>query len=509
MPSRAGFVSSRASVPSVDSPRANATSRQTRPFSPEPQETPLNQNALVALENLKRRDTSSNSSGFDAALNRAAELLTEVVEQINDRAQEERQRRSNRLEKLKEKGGQEDADQKQQFDDFQQKIDTLNGRLDLSMRKVVDDQVWAEGMTESVKHVIEKSKASHAKGGSRRTQLVDHDSEEEMEQSNPPTFQRLDPSEHATALLQAAQSTAQADWNARTLTERYSQNETYSKFYNMRWDAQHPGSNPPPMPHHSMWFAVEEGRSRSRHPNTAQRPTQGTPLGDDEDDEMQDIGDDDTEVQIHSENISCKCPLTLVWFEEPVTSTKCPHSFEKSAIVEFIQQSDQHLHLTSEQLEDLNTRFPRGSRGRPQAEALMKARNPKCVACPVCAMHLTEHDLRDDPVLLRKTKRAKEAQAADDRDATDDDDEGDSETEFRAGIQGQRPPKKEVVDVGSSPAADMRRTLINPGRDLSVVPNSQPGPQGSHGQERSASKRGVMDIDDDDDDNNEDEYMTS
>src|SRR4051812_35372205 len=80
MPSRAGFVSSRASVPSVDTPRANPTSRQTRPFSPEPQETPLNQNALFALETLKRRDaSSSNSSGFDAALNRAAELLTEVV----------------------------------------------------------------------------------------------------------------------------------------------------------------------------------------------------------------------------------------------------------------------------------------------------------------------------------------------------------------------------------------------------------------------------------------------
>lgn len=46
-----------------------------------------------------------------------------------------------------------------------------------------------------------------------------------------------------------------------------------------------------------------------------------------------DYNDSDEELVIEQEKISYKCPLTKQYFEHPVTSSKCGHSFEKSAII--------------------------------------------------------------------------------------------------------------------------------------------------------------------------------
>lgn len=46
------------------------------------------------------------------------------------------------------------------------------------------------------------------------------------------------------------------------------------------------------------------------------------------------------ELTVASERISIKCPITLLPMKDPVTSTKCPHSFEKEAILSMINVSD-------------------------------------------------------------------------------------------------------------------------------------------------------------------------
>lgn len=477
------LLSAKSSRPSKAAPtvsRLGAAAPSFSRFSPEVQETPLNDDAFAALDTLRRREAANSVNSLDATLQRAAQLLENVVGEVNDRACEERLRRSNILEKLKTKGEEEDVEKRQQYEDFQQRVEGVNKTLDISARKVVDDRTWAAGVPNSIKHVIEKSRDIQMRNYRGSNEDGAADVEEEL-----PAPLRLEPFENATALLKAAQSTAESEWNARTLTERYAQNETYAGFYKMKWDAQHSVEDPPPLPHHSVWFASEEGRSARRSRS-------------DQDDEfMHDA--DDTEIQIQSENISCKCPLTLLYFEEPVTSTKCPHSFEKSAILEFIRASAERLPLTDEQMVELNAHYPPRSRGRPQAEAQLRAQNPRWAACPVCEMQLTERDVRDDPVLLRRTKRAIEAEQAENRAAAEDDGEEDSEDDYIVGTQRRKARKKEVMNIGSSPAAERRRTLIKPEGDVSVVPNSQ-----SQAQSRRA--RGVTDIDDDEE--SDDENMT-
>lgn len=69
------------------------------------------------------------------------------------------------------------------------------------------------------------------------------------------------------------------------------------------------------MPHASTWFPQEDNTNGPSN------------------------GEDDT-LQVASERISIKCPITLLPMQDPVTSTKCPHSFEREAILSMMNASD-------------------------------------------------------------------------------------------------------------------------------------------------------------------------
>ena len=55
-----------------------------------------------------------------------------------------------------------------------------------------------------------------------------------------------------------------------------------------------------------------------------------------DEDEMEDEEAED-DIAIARERISTRCPLTLREFDDPITSRKCPHTFEKSAIFGLIE----------------------------------------------------------------------------------------------------------------------------------------------------------------------------
>lgn len=152
-------------------------------------------------------------------------------------------------------------------------------------------------------------------------------------------------------------------------------------------EAKHSGDDIPPVPHASTWFShLEDPRAstRSSHDATAsrssrhQRPHSLSSASDSDD------------LAIERERISLKCPLTLLPFRDPVTSTKCPHSFEREAIEGMISQSS------------LNVAAAQSKSGRG-------SRRIRAVKCPVCSEILTNNDLREDPVLLRRVRRAEAA----------------------------------------------------------------------------------------------------
>ena len=125
-----------------------------------------------------------------------------------------------------------------------------------------------------------------------------------------------------------------ADGNGR----RYASHNSYINFKRIVHDATHPGENPPPVPHPSTWFPPSPPgsplRGLSHHRDTGpSRRDRANSAADGADDGS------DSDIEAVSERISIKCPLTLLPMKDPVTSKKCPHSFERAAIMDMINGS--------------------------------------------------------------------------------------------------------------------------------------------------------------------------
>lgn len=150
-------------------------------------------------------------------------------------------------------------------------------------------------------------------------------------------------------------------------------------------DSKYPEGDALLVPHSSTWFSHMEdtsgegvssdGGGSSRQAMRTRNNREPSPAESDD-------------LAIQRERISLKCPLTLLPFRDPVTSTKCPHSFEREAITDMISRS---------------------SRYGP--DPTREGRRLRAVKCPVCSNLLTVEDLRSDPVILRKVKRAEELAA--------------------------------------------------------------------------------------------------
>lgn len=118
----------------------------------------------------------------------------------------------------------------------------------------------------------------------------------------------------------------------------------------------------------------------------------------------------DADVAIAGERISTKCPLTLLTFKNPLTSTRCPHSFEASAILDMIARSRDTATVATSQ-----------GGGRTGGGSGPRRR---CIRCPVCDVRITADDLKPDPVLARKVQRAVERAQEDDEEEEEEEEEG-------------------------------------------------------------------------------------
>jgi hypothetical protein len=108
-------------------------------------------------------------------------------------------------------------------------------------------------------------------------------------------------------------------YTSLSLTARYARNNEYRDFKRIVHDAKY-GDGGPVLGHEDTWFT--EMGSPAHGITHTQR------------------GDfDNDDIIMDKATISTRCPLTFQQFKEPYTSTKCPHTFEKNAIVEMIRTS--------------------------------------------------------------------------------------------------------------------------------------------------------------------------
>lgn len=408
----------------------------------EPPVGPLTSNAQRALANLLQNDRLKNAQKH---VQDASTKVSNAAGDINEKLSEARLRHEKYLasqRKRREKAetqDQEDAEsgvnvrdleknveeEEAKFREREAEVVRLTAALEEEIRRIVDSDVMLEDVKTRLVDAVNENDERAARGGMTRqlrrrnnggVDLDDDDDNDENEGEDGDEDwngernegERNPSNDYSQRLVKELES-RRADWASQSLTKRYSTNNTYVGFYRLVHDAKHPGDEVPPVPHSSTWFRhVEDPNAIDNNPPSSSRPVakrtrrgarRSSPTGPGD--------DDDDEVAIAHESMSLKCPLTLVQFVEPVTSTKCPHSFEKEAILGMLNNSQLTMAVQD-------------GAGRKRVKA---------VKCPVCEVQLSTNDLKDDMVLVRRVRRMEERMARMDEDEDEDEDEEESGSE--------------------------------------------------------------------------------
>ncbi|KAH9876573.1 hypothetical protein J1614_003704 [Plenodomus biglobosus] len=385
---------------------------------------PLDAEATKALRELQGRNLDSVKKHTE----QATTAITKTAESVNDMLREHTeyiQRRQKKWDAGKSLDDKEEAERT--MAELQQKVDEATTKLEESMRAIIDSGMAAHRIDSALdwlrfnapKHLEGEYHTQMAQRATQRqSQLAsqsrtqDSDGDEDMVNGNPTASNNTNPTPGptpldgprlaltgATELFTTRMQREKDAYTSLSLTTRYARNNDYRDFRRVVHDAKY-GDAGPPLGHEDTWFTD----TRSPAPGIT--------------DATQDSDDD---LIVDKATISTRCPLTYQRFREPWTSTKCPHTFEKNAILEMIRGSANRVPA------------PGGGGSGGGARALEKV-----VECPIqgCSQMLTAHDLRSDPILIRKIRRliAAEEAGAEDGEESDEDGEGD-EVE---GVEGRR-----------------------------------------------------------------------
>lgn len=321
-----------------------------------------------------------------------------------------------------EEGDGEDEEARRRVEELERRVKEVTEKMEERMRQVVDMRVRTETLVDVLRKIGEEDEGVQSQrrnsGMRRRTRRqAEGDEEGGSEDGNESQDERHDeqPEFSASQMFENTLMENKRSWEAMSLTQRYftssftlrrahslisaryTTHNDYINFYRVVHDSRNRNEDNTtrPLPHSSTWFshmeepptqtptqpeACESSRSRSNKRRHTRRQVED---------------DDDGDVEIDSERISLKCPITLLPLRDPVTSIKCPHSFEREAIEQMIRNSGTY----------------------PSARSNLPRK--KHVQCPVCTVQLSLEDVRSDPVLARRVRRANE------RAAREDDDDGD------------------------------------------------------------------------------------
>lgn len=351
---------------------------------------PLNPAAVHALQKLQSAQCFST---LQRHLDSAGELINDNVNSVNEclQARESYTRRLGA--KLRKNGDDPTGEEEKRVTELEQRLEQMRTRvermtqkMDESIRKIIDGEHAVTAAQDTLSNVYgaQQQEANSAAFSQRGLSTQGRSTQRQVTQdTDMPDFEPTDPGADTAATQSAVPKTSAAvdfggrqestrdAYQAHSLYERYADNNRYVGFKRTVHDALNPGEDAPPLPHKSTWF--RSGNS----------PAPGVTADEDDNGE-----EEDDDIAVARERISTKCPLTLLEFEDVVTSKKCPHSFERTAIMGMMRSTD-----------------TQGRRGGPAGLS---------VQCPVpgCGQHLTPRDLWVDPVLVRKIRRIQNSRAA-------------------------------------------------------------------------------------------------
>lgn len=316
---------------------------------------------------------------YDNHLAKSATYLREAVGAINDTLFARKSQLTSKIEKRRGRGESEKGEGEAELEEYVNKLNGdvthLTDEIEAALRQVIDYRVEVQSdktVLDSVVDQVQKQKPRRERPSRKRkaARRVSDDSDEEMggvddepEEAEPAEAGDETPLTGVREALSKARESRAKEYRATSAYDRYASNSEYIAFKKMWHDAQHP-EDQVPLPDASTWF-----------------DNQGRPIWD-----GAPAGDEDLIIEREVQDLTCK--LTLRPFKEPYANHKCPHVFERTAIMEYL----------------------RGAGGKAQ--------------CPVCNQELRIKDLYLDELTLRKVKRAaRAAREGEDRSSNADPDE--------------------------------------------------------------------------------------
>ncbi|KAI9712843.1 MAG: hypothetical protein M1820_001465 [Bogoriella megaspora] len=358
-----------------------STAALTQTLELPPYEAPLH--ALNAGQQRKLQEIGKNDSlkKLEEHLQHSNVCITNVAGDINERLVT----RKTKLRQRKAQPSQEETEweeQDRELEEMENRVDRLTQRMEETVRKIIDTRELVTYMKNGLGDVQAQASIDAAQATQYTTQR-NLRSTADNEDEEIPDFDPTDPAStgpRASALSTLFTRKLENDktrWQTLAQYTRYANNEDYAGFRTLVHEAQH-GEDDATEPDKRTWFSDGPG---SPAPGISRRG-------------RADAGSDSdtSDIAVARERISTRCPVTLREYEDPITSKKCPHTFEKEAILEMIHN---------------NIRARRGP-----------------IQCPVsgCQQMLAEADLAKKPLLERKIKKIQAARkrAAEDRDSDDE-----------------------------------------------------------------------------------------
>ncbi|KXX83413.1 E3 SUMO-protein ligase nse2 [Madurella mycetomatis] len=342
----------------------------------EPPAFPMDERTKQKLASLSSsRETDSGRRKYEKHLAKLSTYLFESVGSINDALFSRKQVLAAMAEKRRTRGVEDKTEAEVRLEEYVAQLEAVVGELtdssEEALRWVIDSRAELEDQQAVLEMVLQGLNAQQPRPEpkpqkpkdkmAKRRRVVGSDDDEDAvtpsAQDDDEDMSDVDdaaadipPITGVTELLETARKAKMDEYRALSPHRRYALNNDYISFKKNWHDAIHP-EDQVPLPDASTWFD-EHGR-----------PTKGvaTDAGEDED------------LVVEREIIDLKCPLSLQIMKEPYSNHQCKHTFEKSAIIEFIRS------------------------------------NNGMAKCPSCPKDLRIQDLYLDEVILRKIKRAQQA----------------------------------------------------------------------------------------------------
>lgn len=294
----------------------------------EPLSFPLSDTArreLIELSNHR------GAAPYEAQLKDSIRHLGLSVSDLNERLRRGQDRLAIVSERRKEKDADKTAEEErleQQLPEFENDVEKLTRESERALRETIDRKAELEdeasvledlSTTATTNSIAQTRSAAATQSRRRRANGVDSDEEEDAAANGADEGDRQEPVTSVVDTFRDLRAKKRAEYTGLSVHQRYGLNNDYVGFKKL-WHEAAAGEDGPPLPDASRWFD-SNGEPDMTIPN---RDAQNGSF------------DDDEEVAVSRENISVNCPLTLLPMNEPYRSRKCPHVFEKAAILDYL-----------------------------------------------------------------------------------------------------------------------------------------------------------------------------